>query len=275
MQNNSIGIFDSGLGGISVLNSMRSILPNESYIYLADHEFAPYGEKSEAEVRTRCLHIVDYFHERQCKAIVVACNTATALAVEHMRQKSLVPVIGIEPAIKPSVLLNRSGHIGVLATSATLASPRYKALLAHYEDQAVFHNQTGSGLVELIENNYIDSKRTLQLLREYLQPMIDAGTDTLVLGCTHYAFLIPTIQQYFPQIRQIVDPASAVARRAKAVLEEGEMLAERNNPAVLEHLTTGDVDMVNPLVRQLSRGEALFQRMALPAFLDFGEAISA
>ncbi|MFK0378497.1 glutamate racemase [Pandoraea sp. NPDC090278] len=224
--NAPIGVFDSGLGGLSVLQAVRALLPHESLIYVADSRYAPYGERPDAFIQQRSLAIGRWLREHGAKAFVVACNTATAHGVAALRADDAWPVVGVEPGIKPAAATSRSGVIGVLATAATLRSARFADLLARHTAQGQrFLCQPGHGLVERIEAGDVDSPAVMALLDKYIAPMIAEGADTLVLGCTHYPFLIPAIQRHFGTALTLIDTGAAIARQLQRRLEEADLAA--------------------------------------------------
>jgi len=224
--NAPIGVFDSGLGGLSVLQAVRALLPHESLIYVADSRYAPYGERPDAFIQQRSLAIGRWLREHGAKAFVVACNTATAHGVAALRADDAWPVVGVEPGIKPAAAMSRSGVIGVLATAATLRSARFADLLARHTAQGQrFLCQPGHGLVERIEAGDVDSPAVMGLLDKYIAPMIAEGADTLVLGCTHYPFLIPAIQRRFGTALTLIDTGAAIARQLQRRLEEADLAA--------------------------------------------------
>ncbi|VVE76943.1 glutamate racemase [Pandoraea sputorum] len=224
--NAPIGVFDSGLGGLSVLQAVRALLPHESLIYVADSRYAPYGERPDAFIQQRSLAIGRWLRGHGAKAFVVACNTATAHGVAALRADDAWPVVGVEPGIKPAAATSRSGVIGVLATAATLRSVRFADLLARHTAQGQrFLCQPGHGLVERIEAGDVDSPAVMALLDKYIAPMIAEGADTLVLGCTHYPFLIPAIQRHFGTSLTLIDTGAAIARQLQRRLEETDLAA--------------------------------------------------
>jgi glutamate racemase len=214
-----IGVFDSGVGGLSVLDESLRQLPQHDYIYLADSANAPYGEKASDWIAGRSLAICQYLAEQGCDAIVVACNTATAEAIAHIRSTLTIPVIGVEPGIKPASMQSQNGIVGVLATEATLNSDKFNALLATLPNSCTFIKQAGAGLVPLIEAGKANSEETLELLAKHLEPSQDAGSDTLVLGCTHYPFLRKAIRKLLGDSMQLIDTSDAVVRQLKRQLE--------------------------------------------------------
>jgi len=217
-----IGVFDSGVGGLSILDEALDQLPEHDYIYLADSANAPYGEKSSEWIAARSLALCQYLAEEGCDAIVVACNTATAEAIKDIRQKLNIPIIGVEPGIKPAAMQTQNGIVGVLATEATLNSDKFNALLATLPANCQFIKQAGAGLVPLIESGDADSEETLELLAKHLEPIQDAGADTLVLGCTHYPFLRKAIRKLLGDSITLIDTSEAVVRQLKRQLENKE-----------------------------------------------------
>ncbi|KVV03632.1 glutamate racemase [Burkholderia ubonensis] len=215
-----VGVFDSGLGGLSVLRAVRAQLPDESFVYVADSRHAPYGPRDEAFITERTLAIGEWLAREGAKALVVACNTATAQSIAAIRERLAIPLVGVEPGIKPAAALSASGIAGVLATQSTLASARFQALLDRYGAGRRFICQPGHGLVEAVERGDTHSPALRALLDGYLQPMLDAGADTLVLGCTHYPFFTETIRDLVGNRLTIVDTSDAIARQLARVLDE-------------------------------------------------------
>ena len=214
-----IGVFDSGVGGLSILDEALRQLPQHDYIYLADSANAPYGEKSSNWIAARSLVLCQYLASKGCDAIVIACNTATAEAIAQIRTELSIPIIGVEPGIKPAAMQSQNGIVGVLATEATLKSDKFNALLATLPDHCRFIKQSGAGLVPLIEAGKADSEETLDLLSKHLEPILDAGSDTLVLGCTHYPFLRKSIRKLLGDTITLIDTSDAVVRQLKRQLE--------------------------------------------------------
>jgi len=230
INNNPIGLFDSGIGGTSIWKEIHELLPNENTVYLADSKNAPYGQKSKEEIVQLSLKNTEFLLNQNAKIIVVACNTATTNAIKELRAKYDVPFIGIEPAIKPAALNSHKKVIGILATQGTLNSTLFHQTVEKYQDIKIIE-QIGHGLVPLIENGGISSPEMYALLQSYLNPMIEANIDYLVLGCSHYPYLIPQIKKILPNHIKIIDSGEAVARQTKKVLEE---TAGRN-----ENITNG------------------------------------
>lgn len=217
--NNPIGVFDSGIGGTSIWNAIHNLLPNEKTIYLADSKNAPYGQRTKEEIVALSKKNVDFLLEMNCKLIVVACNTATTNAILELRADYDIPFIGIEPAIKPAANNSKTQVIGILATKGTLNSELFNKTAEMFQNTKIIE-QVGYGLVQLIEDGNLNSPEMTQLLESYLQPMIDANIDYLVLGCSHYPYLIPQIKKILPKHIHIIDSGEAVARQTQNILRE-------------------------------------------------------
>jgi glutamate racemase len=226
--NKPIGIFDSGIGGTSIWKAIHDLLPNEHTIYLADSKNAPYGLKSKEEIIALSMKNTDLLIKMGCKLIVVACNTATTNAIQELRAKYNIPFIGIEPAIKPAATNSKTQTIGILATKGTLNSELFNKTTEKYQDTKIIE-QIGHGLVQLIENGAIDSPEMSELLRSYLTPMIEANIDYLVLGCSHYPYLIPQIKKILPEHIQIIDSGEAVAKQTQNILRDVVGFSESKN----------------------------------------------
>lgn len=227
-----IGIFDSGSGGLSVLREIIKLLPEESYVYYADNANCPYGEKSLPFIQDRSRAITEFLLSRGARIIVVACNTATAAAITTLRNEYPVRFIGMEPAVKPAALSSQTGVIGVLATAGTLKGSKYLTTKGIYEDDVRIVELVGQGFVELVEAGILDGPVAEETVRRSLRPLLDAGADRIVLGCTHYPFLRNVIQRVAGPDVRIIDPAPAVARHLVDVMrEEGLPLSEAATPA--------------------------------------------
>jgi glutamate racemase len=228
--NAPIGVFDSGVGGLSVLGEIRGLLPQESLLYVADSGHVPYGEKSPEFIRERCGLIAEYLLAQGAKALVLACNTATAAGVTELRERYPgLPIIGMEPAVKPAAAATRSGVVGVLATTGTLKSAKFAALLDRFASDVRVITQPCPGLVECIEAGELDSPATARLLQGLVRPLLDEGCDTLILGCTHYPFIKPLLRDLVPASVSLIDTGAAVARHLQRLLSERQLLA--NGPA--------------------------------------------
>ena len=217
----SIGIFDSGSGGLSVYRELVKLLPRERYVYFSDNAHCPYGEKTAEYIRERAHVITDTLLGMGADIIVVACNTATAAAIASLRADyPEVPFIGMEPAVKPAALGTKSGVIGVLATAGTLKGSKYLRTRGQYEDNVRIVEHVGEGFVELVEGGILDGPEAEETVRRSLQPLLDEGADIIVLGCTHYPFLRPVIEQLAGPGVKVIDPAPAVARQSLRVMQE-------------------------------------------------------
>jgi glutamate racemase len=229
--NRPIGIFDSGIGGTSIWKEIHHLLPNEKTIYLADSKNAPYGLKSKEDIIVLSMKNTDLLLEMNCKLIVVACNTATTNAIRELRAKYDVPFIGIEPAIKPAATHSKTQTIGILATQGTLNSALFNEATQKFQNTKIIE-QVGHGLVQLIESGKMNSSEMTELLHSYLTPMIEADIDYLVLGCSHYPYLIPQIKKILPSHIKIIDSGEAVARQTQNLLKEkiGFSTAQKSEP---------------------------------------------
>ncbi|MFZ1341812.1 glutamate racemase [Thiothrix eikelboomii] len=219
-QSAPIGVFDSGLGGISVLHEIHRLLPHEDLIYIADSGHAPYGSKSTTYITQRCLQLSQFLLEQGAKMLVVACNTATAHAIDTLRQQLTVPVIGIEPAVKPAARLTRTGVIGVLATQQTVQSQRLQRLIQEYASGIKVVTQACPGLVEHVERGDFSSPTLNSLLERYTQPVVEQGVDVLVLGCTHYPFLVASLRAQIGCDITILETSNAVALHVQRLLDK-------------------------------------------------------
>ena len=229
--NNPIGVLDSGVGGISVLKHIHSLLPHEALRYVADSKYAPYGNKTPEQIQSRCFEIADFLIAQDIKALVVACNTATAAAIDAMREKYCLPIIGMEPAVKPAAAATKNGIIGVLATVGTLKSAQFAALLESYGRNVEVVTQACIGLVECIERGELDTENTSELVKQYCQPLLDEGADTIVLGCTHYPLVRSLIERIIGPNVVLIDTGAAAASQLAHRLQKLNLLAEASNQA--------------------------------------------
>lgn len=243
-----IGVFDSGLGGLSIWKEINQLLPHENTIYLADSLNAPYGEKSKQQIIDFSIKNTEYLLSKGCKMIVVACNTATTNAIKVLRANYLVPFIGIEPAIKPAALQTRTNKIGVLATKGTLSSELFISTSELFRASKDIIEVEGTGLVSLIEAGKIIE--TKPLLEKYLKPLINEGVDHIVLGCSHYPFLIPIIKSIIPAHVKIIDSGEAVAKQTKNILEQHQLL---NKTKLGNHAfyTNGNLPLLKCFLNQI------------------------
>lgn len=247
-----IGILDSGVGGLSVLRHIQALMPNENLIYFADQVNIPYGPRPPAEIRRFSEEITRFLLRQGSKVIVVACNTASAATLEHLRSAfPNISFVGMEPAVKPGVHQSRQGKIGILATAGTFGSRRYANLMARYAQGVVAFEDPCLGLVEQIEAGKLSTQVTDRILRDTLAPMLNAGVDTLVLGCTHYPFVLPSIRRLAGPGVNVIDPAPAVALQVQRVLRQQHLLTEETALGDVHGYTTGDARNLELSVEQL------------------------
>ncbi len=238
-----IGIFDSGSGGMSVLKEILRVLPGERYVYYADNANCPYGEKSTEFITARSIAITGELLEAGAQVIVVACNTATAAAIKILRENwPEVPFIGMEPAVKPAAKASQTGVIGILATKSTLGAEKYQLTRDKFAGGLKVIEQAGKGFVELVENGQLEGPQAEKTVLRSLSPLLEAGADTIVLGCTHYPFLLPVLQKLAGKDIKFIDPAPAVARRLVSVLEDKEIDLDRLPKADIKLKCSGTED---------------------------------
>ena len=258
-----IGVFDSGVGGFSILRAIRQELPEESLIYLADQAHVPYGPRSLEQVRAFSEGITRFLLSRGVKIIVVACNTASAAALHYLRgEYPLVPFVGMEPAVKPAAEHTRSGVVGVLATPATFQGALYASVIERFANGVTVLQSNCPGLVMEIDAGNLDTPRVREILEEALQPMLAQGIDTVVLGCTHFPFVIPTIEEVVgPKVR-VIDPSPAIARQVKRLLKVNRLLNLSSKSTEVQYLTTGDPEGLAGLLPRLIGVEGEVQRLS-------------
>ena len=249
-QQRPIGLFDSGVGGLSVAREIRRSLPGEDLLYVADTAYCPYGDRPLEEVRTRALAVGRFIQEAGAKLLVAACNTASGAALDELRQALAIPVVGLEPAVKTGASVTRNGKVGVMATAGTLASARYAKLVRDHARGVEVLPQPCPGLADLIEQGHLEDERLHALLERLTAPLRRASVDTVVLGCTHYAFVSTALGRVLGPDVRLVDSAPAIARRTEHLLRE-DAAARRNGPGAFEVLTTGDPGKVAPVVSRL------------------------
>ena len=249
-----IGIFDSGIGGLSVFREIKKLLPEEKYIYFSDNAHCPYGEKSKEYIIDRARHITDFMLKEGADIIVVACNTATAAAIKTLRSEYPITFIGMEPAIKPAALMTKTGTIGVLATAGTLKADKYRDTKGRHAEDVLVVEHIGQGFVELVESGQTTGRNAEATVMESLEPLLDAGADTIVLGCTHYPFLSETISKVAASLvpdRQItiIDPAPAVARHLYEIMQDQNII-KREGFSISLH-ASGDDSLLNRMIKNL------------------------
>ena len=259
MNSKPIGIFDSGIGGTSIFKEIHALLPYENCIYLADSRNAPYGNKSEEVILQLSIKNTEHLLNQGCKIIVVACNTATTNAISYLRANYTVPFIGIEPAIKPAALSSQTKAVGILATKGTLRSALFHKTTDLYAKGIKVIEQIGEGIVPLIETGQLESDQMKSLLDIYLEPMLKANIDYLVLGCTHYPYLIPMLSKMLPKHIKIIDSGLAVAKQTQAVLASNNLLNTSTLKPDIALYTNGNDDILNAIL------EAKFRT----SYLDF------
>jgi len=236
-----IGVFDSGVGGLSVVRQVRQLLPGEDVLFLADQAHVPYGQRPLQAVRGFATAITRFLLGRDAKLVVVACNTASAAALRHLRERFAdTPFVGMEPAVKPAVLHTRTGVVGVLATPATFQGALYASVVERFAQGVRVIQQTLPGLVECIEAGDLDGPRTRRIVTAGVRPLIEQGADTLVLACTHYPFVIPLIRAAAGPDVHVIDPSPAIALQAERLLGERRALATPDRAGTLSLLTSGD-----------------------------------
>jgi glutamate racemase len=246
-----IGVFDSGVGGLSVLLEIRRELPCEDLLYVADSGHAPYGDKPAQLIEARAVAIVEFLLSQRAKAIVVACNTATGVAINMLRARFPVPIVAMEPAVKPAVALTKSGVIGVLATSRTIASDSFAKLHERFGNDVKILMQACPGLVEQVEAGDLSGSRTRALIEQYVMPLLAQNADTIVLGCTHYPFLAPLIREVAGPAVDIIDPSAAVARELRRRLSSNDLLSIETDIGTEQFWTSATTDSSQPIVAQL------------------------
>ncbi len=258
--NQSIGVFDSGVGGLSVLKAIRAALPHEDLIYVADSLFAPYGDKSPEYITQRTLKLGSWLESVGVRALTLACNTATSVAVKALREQTQLPVVAIEPAIKPAVALTQTGVIGVLATQQTVQSENVIGLCELHGQGKRIILQACPGWVELVEKGELHGEKTQMLVQKFIDPLVDEGVDTLVLGCTHYPFLQFVIERIYGKALNLLDPAQAVAKELVRRLDQlniepkNKELPKFAEPSIAGRtrlMTTGDATQATQVMSQL------------------------
>lgn len=257
MSKQPIGLFDSGVGGTSIWKEIHHLLPFENTIYLADSKNAPYGPKGKEAITKLSVKNTEFLIDKGCKMVVVACNTATTNSIDYLREHYDIPFIGIEPAIKPAALQTKSKAVGILATRGTLSSALFSKTSSLFANNIEVVEQHGDGLVELIEAGKLHSDETRSLLNLYLKPMLTAQIDYLVLGCTHYPYLIPILLTMLPKHVKIIDSGEAVARQTRTILEQTNLLNTATSKPNLEFFSNGDLDVLRQIIDH--KGTVIYQ----------------
>jgi glutamate racemase len=254
-----VGVFDSGIGGLSVLRCMRDELPNEDFLYVADSGFAPYGDHSAEYIEKRAFAVSEFLIGQGAKAIVVACNTATAVAIAKLRSSFDMPIIGMEPGVKPAIAATHCKIVGIMATTETLKSEKFRLLVDRFCNDCTIVTQACPGLVEQVERFDLESKKTYELLERYVGELLDKGADIIVLGCTHYPFLSGIIQEIAGNGVKVIDTGVAVAREVRRRLETAGILSNRSEMGMEAFRTSGDVDSVQKILSQLWNGDVVIK----------------
>jgi glutamate racemase len=259
---NPIGIFDSGVGGLSVLRAIHEQMPAENLIYLGDQGHVPYGARPMEEIQKFSEGITRFLLYQDAKIIVVACNTASAAALKTLREKfPEVSFVGMEPAVKPAAEATQTGKVGVLATPATFQGALYASVVERFGADVELLQHTCPGLVSQIEKGELDTQRTREILEDALQPMLKKNIDTIVLGCTHYPFVIPLIEQIVGENVRVIDPAPSVARQTQRLLEAENLLNRSGASGRVQYHTSGDVPAVQSALLKLLGSNEIVQKV--------------
>ena len=248
MDNSPIGVFDSGVGGLSLLQEIKALLPNEDFVYIADNAYSPYGAMTSSQILDRSKLLTKWLIAQSCKIIVVACNTATTNAISILREENNLSFVGIEPAIKPAALQTKTSVVGVLATKGTLSSSLFHETSNAYGQGITIVEKEGKHLVQMIEQGKINNRELRLLLHSYIKPMIDQGADHLVLGCTHYPFLTPVLKEILPDHVKIVDCSKAVAQQVERILKKKALLRPEGFDGETTYYCTGESNTMQSFV---------------------------
>lgn len=257
-----VGVFDSGVGGLSVLRAIRAHIPYESVVYLGDQMHIPYGPRPAGQIRDFSKAITAFLLEQNSKLIVVACNTASAAALNYLRGEfPQVRFVGMEPAVKPAVEHTQTGNVGVLATPATFEGPLYASVVERFANGVRLFQNTCNGLVQQIEAGNLEGAETRQILEEALLPMLENNIDTIVLGCTHYPFVIPLIERIVGEKARVIDPAPAVARQVRRLLETEGLTNPALSNGSIRIFTSGDPERLKSMLPKLLGQDAAVEKV--------------
>ncbi|MDL1912149.1 glutamate racemase [Chloroflexi bacterium CFX6] len=257
-----IGVFDSGVGGLSVLRAIRAQMPEESVLYFGDQGHIPYGPRPMEQIRNFSEAITNFLLARNAKIVVVACNTASAAALKYLRERfPSLQFVGMEPAVKPAAEITRTGKVGVLATPATFQGALYASVVERFANGVELFQDTCNGLVQEIEKGNLTGSETRRILEDALHPMLEKDIDTVVLGCTHYPFVIPLIQEIVGEKVRVIDPAPAVARQVKRLLEAGGMKSDPPARGEVRFFTSGDPEALKSMLPLLLGGGGEVERV--------------
>ena len=251
-----IGIFDSGVGGLSILQQTHQLLAHENFIYVADSAYAPWGTKGDQFIEQRSRVITEHLLEQGAKLIVIACNTATASIIEKFRRQYGIPFVGVEPGIKPAISLSKNGKIGIMATQSTLSSQRYKDLLQRFSEPVTLHHIACPGLADQVEHCQLNSPETIHLLESFIHPLLAHKIDTIVLGCTHYSFLSPIIKNIIGESITLVDTSYAVAEQIDRVLQQNNIKNNKTDGSS-RYFTTGEIEKTRLVMSKLLQQDNL------------------
>lgn len=246
-----IGIFDSGVGGLSIVSAIKHLIPDENLIYFADTEFSPYGNKSKEIINQRSEDIINFLINQGCKMVVMACNTATVNSISNLRSKFSIPIVGVEPAIKPAALNSKTGIIGILATEQTLESESFNLLKSKYSKQVNIETKACPKFVSLVEDLNHNNEQAIQITEQYIQPLLSKGCDQIVLGCTHFSFLSVVIKSVVGDKATIIDTAVPVAMEVKRRLQRHDMDKSESVIGTVEFWTSGDSSKVIKSISKL------------------------
>lgn len=252
ISNNPIGVFDSGVGGLSVLREVRALMPQENIIYFGDQGHVPYGPRLLKQIQDFSEGITRFLLAQNSKIIVVACNTASAAALKYLRETFPdVQFVGMEPAVKPAAEKTQTGKVGVLATPATFQGALYASVVERFANGVELFQNTCNGLVQQIELGNLNGDETKKILEDALHPMLEKNIDTVVLGCTHYPFVIPLIERIVGEKVRVIDPAPSVAKQVKRLVEAGEMANQSGQDGKVRFITSGEADSVKSIIKVL------------------------
>lgn len=247
-----IGIFDSGVGGLTVWKELVKVLPNESVIYYADNKHCPYGPKSKDEIIKLTSKVVDFLIQKKCKIVIVACNTATAAAIDFLRANYNIPFIGMEPAVKPAALNTKTKSIAVLATEGTFNGKLYSETSRKYASDVKLNIQVGDKLVDIVEKGLVNERSTKSHLKKMVEPLIKKNIDHLVLGCTHYPFLIDVLKEVLPENVKIINPAPAVVKQAHRILKANNLVNNLLKKPTYEFYVSGDSAVLQNILKDIT-----------------------
>lgn len=257
--NSPIGIFDSGVGGLTILSELQKLLPRESFIYVADQAYAPYGKKTKIQVKTRALKIAEFLKSKNCKLIIIACNTATIASIDFLRNKISIPIVGVVPVIKTAAKISKTKNVTLYATPSTIKSAYTNKLIKKFAHDIIVHKNGTTGLERIIEKGEIDSLKINHILKKSLSSVSKQRIDVIILGCTHYPFIKGEIKKIVPSNVFIIDSGQAVARQVKRVLKaNNELSKEKRNDL---YYTTKDTESFERVVAKLTKKSIISRKL--------------